>query len=238
MKKLLTIILCLILVLSLSACTYNPPEGWTKKHHTYDEVLEFAKSFDPNATVSEKYTDTTDEYDWEFREWKAVINGAHCHVASVSDWVWNEGVGAGEFVKVYYRIDTDYDYIVIKNILSSKYTNWELGESISSKYHHNENTIVASLVLPEYRILSDDELEELWQTVCEINEEYKKLALERKIVFAVPSPGEYYDSAENRHIIKNDSSACVQEFTQQGKQDFLQEYKEDWALLESGLPVE
>ena len=28
----------------LSACSYNPPEGWTKKHHTYEEVLEFAKT--------------------------------------------------------------------------------------------------------------------------------------------------------------------------------------------------
>ena len=104
MKKILAIFLILILLLYMTACIYHPPEGWTKKHHTYEEVLAFAKSIDPNATVAEEYTDTLDEYEWEYREWDAIINGIECHVSSVSDWVSNDGVGAGEFIKVYYRL--------------------------------------------------------------------------------------------------------------------------------------
>ena len=150
MKKILSVLLCITFVLCLSGCTYNPPDGWTKKHHTYEEVLKFAKAIDPNATVEEEYNDTVDEYDWEFREWDAVINGVECHVASVSDWVWNDGFGAGEFAKTYYRIDTDYDYIIMQSILADNYSSWKVSDSIRAKYHHNTNTIFAELNLPEY----------------------------------------------------------------------------------------
>ena len=64
MKKILAVFLILILLLYMTACSYHPPEGWTKKHHTYEEVLAFAKLIDPNATVAEEYTDTLDEYEW------------------------------------------------------------------------------------------------------------------------------------------------------------------------------
>jgi len=236
MKKALSIFIILILNICLTACSYNPPEGWTKKHHNYEEVLEFAKSIDPNATVIEKYTDTVNEYGWEFREWDAVINGIDCHVSSVSDWVWNEGFGAGEFVKVYYRIDTDYDYTVIKNIVSEEYSEWKCGESLSDKYH--SNTIYLHLTMPEFRMLNDDELEQVWQIACEINEKYEKLSVAKKIGFAIPSPAEYCNpDGEQEYFVRKDSHTYITDFTEEGKNTFLQEYREDWALLESGLPV-
>ena len=238
MKRALSIFLCIAVVLCLSACTYNPPEGWTKKHHTYEEVLAFAKSIDPNAIVEEEYTDTVDENDWQFREWDAVIKGVECHVASVSDWVWNEGVAAGEFIKVYYRIDTDYDYTVMYNILSEKYPDWKCLEGMHSKYHSNTDTIFAELTLSEYRMLNDDELEQVWQTASEINEAYEKMAIGRKAGFSVPSPGEYWNHhGEQESFVKKDSHTYLTEFTDEGKENFLQKYKKDWALLESGLPI-
>lgn len=234
MKKALSILVCLIFVLCLSACTYNPPEGWTKKHHTYEEMLAFAKSIDPNAIVAEEYTDTVDENNWQSREWAAVINGVNCHVASVSDWVWNEGFAAGEFIKVYYRIDTDYDYTVMQNILSEKHPDWKCREGVRSKYH--SDTIFAELILTEYSMLSDDEIEQAWQIACEIREEYEKVAIGRKAGFEVPSPGKYWHG-EQEYIVKKDSHAYITDFSEEGKNKFIQEYKEDWALLESGLPV-
>lgn len=238
MKKALSIFLCLTFVLCLSACTYNPPEGWTKKHHTYEEILAFAKSIDPNAIVEEEYTDTVDENDWQFREWDAVINGVNCHVASVSDWVWNEGFAAGEFIKVYYRIDTDYDYTIMQNILSEKYPDWKCREGMHSKYHSNTDTIFAELTLTEYIMLSDDEIEQVWQTACEIKEEYEKVAIGRKAGFEVPSPGKYWNQhGEQEYFVKKDSHAYITDFSEEGKNKFIQEYKEDWALLESGLPI-
>ena len=237
MKKILSVLLSLILLLSITSCSYHPPEGWTKKHHTYEEVLAFAKSIDPNATVAEEYTDTLDEYEWEYREWDAIINGVECHVSSISDWVWNDGVAAGEFIRVYYRIDTDYDYTVMKNIVSEKYPEWKCGVTMSSKYHHNTNTIQVDMTMPENRMLNDDELEQVWQKASEINEEYKKLAIERKASFGILSPGKYWNQADETYIVKLDSFTRIIDFSEDGKKAFLKEYKVDWALLKAYSPV-
>ena len=237
MRKIISVLIILVLILSTTACSYHPPEGWSRKHHTYEEVLAFAKSIDPNATVSEKYTDTLDEYEWEYREWDAIINEVECHVSSVSDWVWNDGMGAGEFVKVYYRIDTDFDYTVMKNILSEKYPEWKCGDTMSSKYHHNANTIFVYLTMSEVRMLDDDELEQVWQIASKINEEYEKLAIGRKAGFCIPSPAKYWDQAEDKYIVKKDSFAKITDFSEDGKKAFLKEYMEDWALLESDSPA-
>lgn len=238
MKKILTVFLILMLGLSLASCRYHPPEGWTPKHHTYEEVLAFAKSIDPCATVKFEYSDAVDEYDWKYREWEAVINGRDCHVSSVSDWVWNEGFLAGEFAQTYYRIDTDYDYIVMQSILSENYPEWKCGEGIRSKYHANTNMIRIELTMAEFRMLNDDELEQIWKIACEINAEYEKLTITRKVGFGVPAPACYLNHhGEMEYFVKKDSYTYIAEFTEEGKKAFLQEYEEDWALLESGLPV-
>ncbi len=85
LKRVLSILLCLAVILCLSGCVYHPPAGWTKSHHSYEEVLAFAKSIDANAVVDKEYTDSgmAGSYDY-YREWNAVINGVPCHVASVS----------------------------------------------------------------------------------------------------------------------------------------------------------
>lgn len=237
MKRTRFILLCLIVALSLSACSYNPPEGWTQRHHPYQEALAFAQSIDPNATVAEAYTDSVDEYGWEYREWEAIIHGVHCHVASVSDWVWNDGLAAGEFVKTYYRLDTDYDYMVMQTLLCEKYPDWQLHEGIRSRYH-NHDVLYVALNMPEYRLLSDDELEQVWQTALAISLAFEQLAVDRKACFGVPSPAEYWNHhGEQASYVKNDSCTYIDSFTDEGKQAFLQEYQEAWALLESTLPV-
>ena len=87
MKKIFSIILCLSFIICLSACSYNPPDGYTEEHHTYEEILAFAKTIDPNAIVSTEYVDTTIE-DWnrKFREYPATINGIECHVSTLVRW--------------------------------------------------------------------------------------------------------------------------------------------------------
>ncbi len=237
MKKIFSLVtLCLTIILCLSSCTYNPPEGWTKKHHKYEEVQSFAKSVDPNATVAEEYTETVDEYGWEYREWNAKINGIDCHVASISDWVWNDGFAAGEFARIYYRIDTDHDNTVMQKILSEKYPEWECSDDIWSRYH-KENTLFVKLNLPKYRMLNDDEIEEVWQTAILINEEFNAVAIDRKVTFCVPSPGKYWSGTGDEYYVKKDSETYFDDLTAKGKKEFLQEYKENWALLDSNMPV-
>lgn len=235
MKKSIILAFLIAVFLCLSACSYNPPEGWTESHHSYDEILTFAKSIDHNAIVAEDYTDTIDEYDWEFREWNATINGIDCHVSSVSDRVWNDGFAAREFYKVYYRIDTDYDCIVMQNILSGNYSDWESEKSIFRNY---ADTIYVNLKLLDYHKLNDEELEQMLQTALDINDEYKALAINKAVVFTIPSPGKYYNHhGEQEFFVRNDSETFLSDFSEEGKKTFIQKYKENWDLLDSGLPI-
>jgi hypothetical protein len=48
-KWIISISLCIL----ISGCTWNPPEGYTEKHHSYEELVEYARSIDPDATVSD-----------------------------------------------------------------------------------------------------------------------------------------------------------------------------------------
>ena len=236
MKKVLAVLLLTLMTLCLTACIYNPPEGLTKKPHTYKEILTFAKSIDPNATVSEEYTDILDEYNWPYREWEAVINGVNCHVASVSDRVWNEGAMAGEFARFYYRIGTDYDYaVVIQNKLADSYPEWKCEETVHERYQFNR--VFFHLEMPEFRMLEDGEFEQVWQTACAINEEYERLAIEKKIEFTIPVPVEYCTGTGESFLKKG--SRAFSDFTEESKKAFLQEYKEQWELPQLlGLSVQ
>ncbi|MBE6763950.1 MAG: hypothetical protein E7553_06340 [Ruminococcaceae bacterium] len=238
MKKTLSVLLCIIFILCLSGCTYDPPDGWTKIHHTYAEVLSFARTIDPNATVSEEYNDTVDEYDWEFREWDAIINGVECHMASVSDWVWNSGFLAGEFVKTYYRIDTDYDYLLLQEIVSGKQPNWDMKyDDIGQRYNCND-VISVEIATTEKNALSDNELELVWQDVLEIAAEYNARTVRKKPYFSLSAPGKYYDSSKKEYFVKTDANVIIHDLSDQGKTDFFQEYHEAWALLDSGLQID
>lgn len=235
MKKTISAIVSLLFMLSLASCSYNPPEGWTKEHHTYAEISDFAKSIDKNATVSTEYIDTTDKNDRKYREWNAVINNVECHVTSVYDYVWNDGFLAGEFPQAYYRIDTDYDYIVFANTIAESGENWIFGQSIRNRYN---STINANLFLPEYRMLNDDELENIWDSALKIYVEYENHFIKKTISLGIPSPGKYWDQSEDSwYILKHSSYTYIKEFTDEGKEKFFQEYYDDWNLLKSGLPI-
>lgn len=43
------------MIVCLSGCVYNPPEGYTENHHTYEAISAFASAIDPQAIVSEEY---------------------------------------------------------------------------------------------------------------------------------------------------------------------------------------
>ncbi|MBQ2840945.1 MAG: hypothetical protein IJE70_06325 [Oscillospiraceae bacterium] len=237
MKRILALSLCFAMILSLSGCYFVPPEGWTRRHHTYREVLDFAKSVDPDATVVNEYTDTVDEYNRKYREWDAVINGVDCHVASVSDSVWNRGFAAGEFTKTFYRIDTDHDYTVFMDMLEAKYPDWKHETDISAKYRRY-NQFFPKYILSEYRMLSDTELEKIWQEAFKMKTEFEKIAINRTIVFAVPSPGKYRNHhGEMEDFVRKNSLTYFDDFTEEGKQVFFQDYHDAWELLKSDLPI-
>ena len=238
MKKTLSVILILIFILCLNACTYNPPEGYTAKHHTYEEILAFAKTIDPNATVSEKYTDTTtiDAGNRNFREYPAVINGVECHVSSVGAMVWNSGFAAGEFVKQYYVIDTDYDYLVLKQIVAEQILDWDISEdTLETRY--NRNNILSICMKPNYtEQLTDEELEAVFEQAKAVYSAYHELPIRKDLIVWLPAPGKAYNS-DYELIVKRNLSVLIEDFTEKDKLAFIDKYHEAWALLDSGLPI-
>ena len=230
-------LIVLVALITLRTCDYNPPEGYTKKHHTYDEIVAFAKSVDPNATVSENYIDTAlpDEMNQKFREWDAVINGIPCHVSSVGDFVWD---ATGEFCKQYYVIDTDYDYFLMEKILSEKQPDWQMEyTSISSRYNCN-NVISIQTSYTEKRELSTEELEAVWADAYEIYQEYISYPIRKKPYFSMTAPGLFVDIANGGATFVKFSSTIIHDFSDEGKAAFFEDYKKGWELLKSDAPVE
>lgn len=243
MKKFLIFILLIILSMCLSSCLYyDPPEGWTRKHHTYDEVLAYAKQIDKDAVVYDGYVDLV-AYNIEnikdnrkYREWNAIIKGVSCHVASVSTWVFNSGIAAGEFCRDYYRIETDYDFIIAKQIITEKYLEWHLEEDSPYEKYNEYNTLWVDLQMEEYRELNEEELEYFWNAVCNINSDFEKSLLKRKLVAFFPSPQKWYRGDLEAYVVKIGHSH-VEDFTADGKVAFFEEYRENWNLLNSDLPI-
>lgn len=202
MKKIYLIFVMLFMLMFITSCSYNPPVGATEKHHTYEEVLEYAKTIDPNATVNDEYKDTkldnvmADEY----REWNAIINGIECHVASTPIVLFNDGVAGGEFGKKYFVLNTDYNFYLLKSIIESKYLDFTIVEDdIADRYtdyigfaplKNNENQLTV------------DELNLLLSSARSIYEEYNLKSTEGKnISIGLYSPT-VLSSADgsNKHI--------------------------------------
>lgn len=240
MRRILFILLCLILFVCLFSCTYNPPEGYTEEHHTYEEVLEFAKTIDPNASVSKEFTDTAiDDWNRKFREYPAVINGVECNVSSVGDLVWNDGFLAGEFARQYYVIDTDYDFLVLQQLVSEKQPRWSMKyDNINSRYNWN-NMIFVSIATDNTRELTDEELDIVWKQAEEIYSIYSNQPIRKTACFCLSAPVKYYNhNGEGGDYVQlNSSDIYFENFTEKDKLEFFNKYHEAWGLLESDLPV-
>lgn len=237
MKKSIFIIIVLLFffLLILKACALIPPKGMTYSHHSYDDMLEYAKSIDKNAKVSKKYKDIVDKYDWHWREWGAVINGISCHVASIEDLVSDF---TGELPNTYYRMDTDYDFVVLKDYILQRYPDYKLHHK---HYHKYLDEFFINIRMSEYHELDDEELDYLIRTALNIRKEYKKIALEKEIIFEVQSPAkgfEYCDDGQTlRYYIDKKDVTYLEDFSKEGIKAFKKEYRKNWDLLESDLPI-
>ena len=231
MKKIYLIFVMLFMLMFITSCSYNPPVGATEKHHTYEEVLEYAKTIDPNATVNDEYEDTkldnvmADEY----REWNAIINGIECHVASTPIVLFNDGVAGGEFGKKYFVLNTDYNFYLLKSIIESKYLDFTIVEDdIADRYtdyigfaplKNNENQLTV------------DELNLLLSSARSIYEEYNLKATEGKnISIGLYSPTVLCSAdGSNKHIeIRIEYYTINSEITNEA---IIDKYLKNWEKL-------
>ena len=173
-KKLLIVSFAILICASvLSGCKYEPPEGYTKNHHTYNDLLEYAKSIDPNASVTDDPKDVNDEY-WIYRVYPAVINGIECNVVSRSDVVYDSTWG--EFGKKYYKMDTDYDYYIVNELLS-KYPDLGTLKDDSESTRFQVNDILYTTITENE--MSSEKLESLFKEYVSINEELEEYPIHK-----------------------------------------------------------
>ena len=226
MRKMRIIGICLLCIFMLSLTACAPPEGYSTEHYTYEDAVAYAKAIDPNAVVYETYTETIyGGWDASYREYDAVINGMNCHVTS-------REVFYGEFMIRYFRLDTDYDFYLLEKILAEKQPEWRLsGDNLLLRYNVHDILMVHTPYWEAKEELSAEELEQVWSDAEEIYQEYSTYPVRKELNFIISVP--YTRDGENVEM----SSTCFFDFTEKGKQEFFARYREDWDLLESGLPV-
>ena len=223
-------------LLLFDSCIYTPPEGYSRNHHKYDEIVEFARSIDPEAVVAGEYSDTyDDESNSDYREWDAVINGIECHVSSVSRHVFNSGIMAGEFAKKFYAVDTDYDYFLLEKIVSEKQPDWRMSRSDKAARYNLNDVITVETSYTEERELSREELEKLWAEASEIYSEYNSYPVRKTAYFSVAAPAEFVSGDYSEHFVKM-GTVSLHDFSEEGKTLFFNSYAEHWKLLDSDIP--
>jgi len=231
MKKIYLIFVMLFMLMFITSCSYNPPVGATEKHHTYEEVLEYAKKLDSTAIVNDEYKDTKLENVTadEYREWNAIINGIECHVASTPIVLLNDGIAGGEFGKKYFVLNTDYNFYLLKLIIESKYLDFTIVEDdIADRYN---DYICFTYLKNNENQLTVDELNFLLSTARSIYEEYKLKATEGKnISIGLYSPTVLCSAdGSNKHIeIRMEYYTINSETTNEA---IIDKYLKNWKKL-------
>ncbi len=233
MKKIFLMFVMFFMVMFITSCRYNPPVGAIKKHHTYDEVLEYAKTIDPNAIVSDEYKDTKLENVMadEYREWSAIINEIECHVASTPIIIFNDGFAGGEFAKQYFVVNTDYNFYLLKSIIESNYLDFTIVEDdIADRY---TDYICFTRSNNEKRQLTVDELNLILLNARLIYEEYYlKSTKGKNISIGLYSPSGLCNAdGSNKHIeIRVNKYTINSETT---NDEIINKYLNDWERLNS-----
>ncbi|SEQ89064.1 hypothetical protein SAMN02910369_02629 [Lachnospiraceae bacterium NE2001] len=176
---------------SLTIYFYDPPKGYSKKHYSYEDALEYARSIDPDAVVEENYTET--EYSHTTRRvWNAKINAHDVHVASypnsiMGKHIWESPVSMmleAYNSKDYYYLTTDeylYTIMPIFNIYP------ELGEvSINTDEY---SSLTSSR---QFDSITKDEFNEIWDEYSKVTEDLKYNSHPIEYTFYFTTGGEEY----------------------------------------------
>ena len=121
--------------------------------------------------------------------------------------VWNDGFFAGEFTKVFYRLDTDYDSVIMDHVLAGKHPDWKTEDSMHGRYHGD--TIFVGLVLSEYRMLNEDELEQVWHHHGEEKSIVKVPQTQNQGNYVLKAAGAKSSGTIPRHHIVSGRRKCV-----------------------------
>lgn len=188
-KKTVAVVMISVLTV-LSGCSYDVPEGYKKELHSYEEAVEYAKEIDPDATVSAE-CEETELQTVKFRVWPAVIEGRECSVCSVGANVYNNGWAAGEFPIRYYRLDTDYDYYIISEILKSHPDLEQKDKEVSLWNRFEQSNQITSVIYRDE--ITSESFDALWEEYLQISEEIERYPVHKRLRLFVQLHGNYFE---------------------------------------------
>jgi len=191
LKKTAAIVMLFALTV-LSGCSYDIPEGYKKQLHSYEEAVAYAKNIDPEATVSSE-CEETELQTVKFRIWPAVIKGRECSVCSMGANVYNKGWAAGEFPVRYYRLDTDYDYYVIREVLKS-HPNFDAQDDdgeVTLWRRFEANELISTKITIDS--LTVEKLDALWDEYLQVNKEISAYPVHKRYSLYVKLPNNYFE---------------------------------------------
>ena len=164
----------LAVALLLSACRYDPPEGYSRTTHSYEELVEFAKSIDPEATVTNEPQHELYEHR-NYVIYPAKIGGIECSVASISVPVYDSTMG--EFARWYYRMDTDYDFYLLRQVLE-KYP--LLGTTIDDDLVSRFNVGGFMRSCATFDDMTEEKLDEIFKEYAKCGEELSGYSMRKQ----------------------------------------------------------
>ena len=190
--KKITAAVMIFMLTVISGCSYDVPEGYKKQLHSYEEAVEYAKNIDPEATVSSE-CEETELQTVKFRIWPAVIKGRECSVCSMGANVYNTGWAAGEFPVRYYRLDTDYDYYVIKEALKSHpdLDTKDEGKDVTLWQRFEANNLITAKIALDS--LTVEKLDSLWDEYLQVNREISAYPVHKRFSLYVKLPDNYFE---------------------------------------------
>ncbi len=172
-------------------------EKYSTETHNLKQIEDYADKRFSNTndyTFTSKVETSKDEYNKDYKEWSIEVDGVKCHVASIETSVL-DGF-AGEFGHTYYRLDTDYDNIVIKGLIDNKYYMWNTNvDDISERYNRNDLvSIDYDYPLDTY---SDGEIDNIVSEMKQIYQDAKNMNVEKEIYYC-------FNKGDNRIIVTGD----------------------------------
>jgi hypothetical protein len=84
--------------------------------------------------------------------------------------------------------------------------------------------------------LEDEKLNAVLEQANEIYSAYHNLPIRKELYFWLPAPRKKVPYKGEESVIRN-SSVLIENFTEEDKLAFVDEYQAAWALLEAGLPI-
>ena len=163
------------------------PEGFQSKHYSYEQVLDYAKSLDPNATVTDSYEEVDKSFA-SYREWPAVINGVECHIVSYpQQFLAKQG---SSFMQTGYKLQTDYDYIILCEILKD---HAELGTAGESRKYVSVISMDGTGPLPllvkkDLDSIDEETFDDIWASYSEVSQEMKSRGATRGLQLTIHLP--------------------------------------------------